>query len=100
MQSNLKKDVLKIKFAAKKLNVVTHPARIQIIELLLENEKLNVSQIYQKLNFIQAETSLHLGLLKDYGILNKVRQGKMSIYSVNKDTLQDILKIAEDFYKK
>jgi len=100
MQPGIKKDVPKIKFAAKKLSVITHPARVQIIELLLENEKLNVTQIYQKLNFIQAETSLHLGLLKDYGILNKVREGKMSFYSVNTETLKNILKISEDLNKK
>ncbi|MEI6852163.1 MAG: metalloregulator ArsR/SmtB family transcription factor [Bacteroidota bacterium] len=100
MQTNLKEEVLKVKFAAKKLNVMTHPVRVKIIELLLENQKLNVTQIYEKLGLIQAETSLHLGLLKDYGILNKVREGKMSIYSVNTDGLQYILKIANDLQKK
>jgi DNA-binding transcriptional ArsR family regulator len=100
MKSSLKDDVSKVKYVAKKFNIITHPTRVQIIELLLEKEKLNVTQIYEKLKLIQAETSLHLGLMKDYGILNKVREGKMSIYSVNKDALETILKISDELSKK
>jgi DNA-binding transcriptional ArsR family regulator len=100
MQTSLKNDVQKIKFAAKKLSVITHPTRVQIIELILENGELNVTQIYQQLKLIQAETSLHLGLLKEFGILKKVRRGKMSIYSVDEDVLKYILKISNELYSK
>ena len=100
MKSNLKLDVQKIEFAAKKIRTITHPARVQIIKLLEENEKLNVTQIYEKLNILQAETSHHLALLREYGILKKVRQGKMSIYSLNKETLENIINISEDLSKR
>ena len=71
MKSTLKLDVQKVEFAAKKIRTITHPARVQIIKLLEENEKLNVTQIYEKLNILQAETSHHLALLRAYGILKK-----------------------------
>jgi DNA-binding transcriptional ArsR family regulator len=100
MKSNLKLDVQKVEFAAKKIRTITHPARVQIIKLLEENEKLNVTQIYEKLNVLQAETSHHLALLREFGILKKVRQGKMSIYSLNKETLENIIKISEDLSKR
>ncbi|MEI6851458.1 MAG: metalloregulator ArsR/SmtB family transcription factor [Bacteroidota bacterium] len=96
----MKLDVQKVEFAAKKIRTITHPARVQIIKLLEENEKLNVTQIYEKLNILQAETSHHLALLREYGILKKVRQGKMSIYSLNTETLENIIKISEDLSKR
>jgi DNA-binding transcriptional ArsR family regulator len=100
MKSTMKLDVQKVEFAAKKIRVITHPSRLQIVHLLEENDKLNVTQIYEKLNILQAETSHHLALLREYGILKKVRQGKMSIYSLNKETLANIIKISEDLSKR
>jgi DNA-binding transcriptional ArsR family regulator len=100
MKSNLKLDVQKVEFAAKKIRTITHPARVQIIELLEKHEKLNVTQIYEKLNILQAETSHHLALLREYGILKKIRQGKMSIYSLNKEVLNDIITIADALNKR
>ena len=100
MKSSLKLDVQKVEFAAKKIRTITHPARVQIIKLLEENDKLNVTQIYEKLNILQAETSHHLALLREYGILKKIRQGKMSIYSLNKEVLENIIKISEELSKR
>jgi DNA-binding transcriptional ArsR family regulator len=96
MKTTKKFDVATIEFAAKKIRCITHPARVQIIKLLEDNEKLNVTQIYEKLNVNQADTSSHLAVLRGFGILKKVRQGKMSIYSLNKDVINDIIQISED----
>ncbi|MEI6851397.1 MAG: metalloregulator ArsR/SmtB family transcription factor [Bacteroidota bacterium] len=96
----MKLDVQKVEFAAKKIRTITHPSRVQIIKLLEEHDKLNVTQIYEKLNILQAETSHHLALLREFGILKKVRQGKMSIYSLNKETLDNIVRIAEELSKR
>jgi DNA-binding transcriptional ArsR family regulator len=100
MNSNLKLDVQKLLFAAKIIRIITHPDRVKIIEMLEENEKLNVTEIYYKLNLSQAETSGQLGLLKNYGILNRKRVGKMSIYSLNKDALDNIIKVSEELSKR
>ena len=100
MKTTLKLDVQKVEFAAKKIRTITHPSRMEIIKLLEEHEKLNVTQIYEKLNILQAETSHHLALLREYGILKKVRAGKMSIYSLNKEVLENIIKISEELSKR
>lgn len=99
MQTNLTKDVSKVKYAARKLSIITHPTRVQIIELLLEQQKLNVTHIYEKLDLTQVETSLHLVLMREYGIVKRVRQGKMNFYSVDTDTLDDLLLFANEQQK-
>lgn len=100
MKSKLNLDIDKIEFTAKRFRVIVHPARIQIIKLLLEYESLNVTQILTKLNMNQAETSIHLTIFKKYGIAKSVKQGKMRIYSLNTKLLEDIVKISEDLSKK
>ncbi len=99
MKTTIEMDIQKIKYTAKKLKIATHPIRVEIIESILENKEMNVTQIYQKLNLNQPETSLHLGLMRQFGILNKVRRGKMSIYTVNEDDLNYILKISNELSK-
>jgi ArsR family transcriptional regulator, zinc-responsive transcriptional repressor len=93
-------DVVKLEFAAKKIRILTHPSRVKIIKLLEKHEKLNATQIFEKLNLLQAETSHHLTLLKEYGFLGKTRQGKMSIFSLNKEVLESIITISEDLTKR
>jgi DNA-binding transcriptional ArsR family regulator len=100
MKSGMKLDAQKVEFAAKKIRTITHPSRLQIVKILEENEKLNVTQIYEKLKIPQPETSHHLNLLREYGILKKIRQGKMCNYSLNKEVLNDILSIAEALSKR
>ena len=100
MKSDLFIEIERLEFAAKKIRAITHPVRIQIIKLLEENEGMNVTQIFEKLNILQAETSHHLALLREYGILKKRRAGKMSVYSLNRDVLDVILKVANELVKK
>jgi DNA-binding transcriptional ArsR family regulator len=100
MKSESKLDPQTILFAAKKFSVITHPVRVQIIQLLDENEKLNVTQIYTKINMPQPETSHHLAQLRRNNILKKVRSGKMSIYSLNKELIVELIKIAEELSKR
>jgi ArsR family transcriptional regulator len=69
--------------------------RVNVIELLLQGKGLSVTEIYEKLNILQAEASHHLALLKDYGVIFKVREGKKSIYSVNADNLYKTLDMVE-----
>jgi ArsR family transcriptional regulator, zinc-responsive transcriptional repressor len=82
-------DYNKIERSAKRLNLMTHPMRVKIIDLLLASKGMSVTEIFQKLKIMQAEASHHLTLLKDFGVINKVREGKKSIYFIN----------AEDYYK-
>ncbi|MBE9491725.1 MAG: helix-turn-helix transcriptional regulator [Bacteroidetes bacterium] len=87
----LKLDITKLESAASKLRAIAHPMRIAIIELLNTGTKLNVTQIYKKLNIEQASASHHLNILKNKGVLVSKREGKKIYYSLKSQTLKEII---------
>jgi DNA-binding transcriptional ArsR family regulator len=87
----LKLDITKLEAAASKLRAIAHPMRIAIIELLNNGNKLNVTQIYKKLNIEQASASHHLNILKNKGVLVSKREGKKIYYSLKSQTLKEII---------
>ena len=80
----------KLEMGAKMLRAMTHPMRIAIIELLSSTERLSVTEIYEKLNIEQASASHHLIILKNKGILESQREGKMIFCSLKNDKLTEI----------
>ena len=62
--AKLEIDVNKLEMAASRLRSIAHPMRIAIIDLLGNNAKLNVTEIYTKLKIEQAAASHHLNILK------------------------------------
>jgi DNA-binding transcriptional ArsR family regulator len=91
MADPLKLDIVKLEAAASKLRAMAHPMRIAIIELLNNNKKLNVTEIYEALRIEQAAASHHLNILKSKGILASKRDGKQIHYSLKNSTLLDII---------
>lgn len=75
------------------LRAIAHPVRLAIIELLYNNNKLSVTEIYQQLNIEQAIASHHLRILKGKKVVNLDRDGKNSIYYLVHDDYYDIVKI-------
>jgi DNA-binding transcriptional ArsR family regulator len=84
-------DLQKLETAASKLRAMAHPMRIAIIELLTENKKLTVTEIYQRLNIEQASASHHLNILKNKGLLESKRDGKMILYSLKTSVLANVI---------
>jgi DNA-binding transcriptional ArsR family regulator len=84
-------DVNKLEMAASKLRAIAHPMRIAIIDLLNENKKLSVTEIYNHLEIEQASASHHLNILKSKGILDSRREGKKIFYSLKSVTLTEII---------
>lgn len=89
--TKIKLDIKKLEEAASKLRVIAHPMRIAIIELLQENKKLNVTEIYEKLSIEQASASHHLNLLKNKGVLSSKRDGKNTYYSLKQNAINTIV---------
>ena len=58
-------DLQKLEMAASRLRAMAHPMRIAIIELLTNNQKLTVTEIYDNLGIEQASASHHLNILKN-----------------------------------
>lgn len=88
---NVKLDIEKLELAASKLRAIAHPMRIAIIDLLTVNPKLTVTQIYENLNLEQASASHHLNILKNKGLLDSKRDGKMIYYSLKQTHLTDVI---------
>jgi len=84
-------NIKKLEEAASKLRVIAHPMRIAIIELLLDNKKLNVTEIYGALGIEQASASHHLNLLKNKGILSSKRDGKNTFYFLKHQAIDQII---------
>lgn len=84
-------DQRKVERAAYVLKAVAHPARIGVIDLLDQCEKLTVSQIQEYLNIEQSLLSHHLSTLRDKGILKTERDGKNVYYSLADRTIIGIL---------
>ncbi len=89
--NNFELDIKKLEEIASKLRAIAHPMRIAIIELLQDNAKLNVTQIYEHLQIEQATASHHLNLLKNKGVLNSKRDGKNTYYFLKHNAINQIL---------
>jgi DNA-binding transcriptional ArsR family regulator len=85
-------DIQKLDQAASKLRAISHPMRIAIINLLENDAKLNVTQIYEHLGIEQAAASHHLNILKSKGVLESRRSGKNTFYTLKHSSLAQIIK--------
>lgn len=72
------------------LRALNHPVRLKIIESILENGSLTVTEIYSKIDVEQSVTSQHLVVLKSAKIVSSTRNGKFMIYTINEDRLAEI----------
>lgn len=88
---NIDINVSKLELAASKLRAISHPMRIAIIDLLAQDEKLSVTEIYEALNIEQATASHHLNILKNKNVLVSKREGKKIFYSLKNMTLTEII---------
>jgi DNA-binding transcriptional ArsR family regulator len=84
-------DIQKLELAASKLRAMAHPMRIAIIDLLTVNKKLTVTEIYERLSIEQASASHHLNILKNKGLLESKRDGKMILYSLKTNVLANVI---------
>jgi DNA-binding transcriptional ArsR family regulator len=91
MMSELELDIVKLEAAASKLRAMAHPMRIAIIDLLNNEKKMSVTEIYEYLKIEQAAASHHLNILKSKGILASKRDGKQIHYSLKSSTLTEII---------
>jgi DNA-binding transcriptional ArsR family regulator len=81
----------KLEIAASMLRAMAHPMRIAIVDLLTVNKRLTVTEIYERLGIEQASASHHLNILKNKGLLESKREGKMIFYSLKHNRLTEII---------
>lgn len=67
---------------------LAHPVRLQILDLLAENEK-NASELLEVLKIPKANLSQHLYVLKEAGIVQSRKEGLFSYLSLSIPKIKD-----------
>jgi len=73
---------------------LAHPTRIQIVKLLRDGE-MCVCDILPNLDSEQSNTSQHLTILKNQGIVESRKDGSKVIYSIKNNEVYQMLDLAE-----
>ena len=94
IQKELVLETIQIKKAALILRSVNHNLRRQMLQLLHQNARMTVTQVYVKLRLEQSVASQHLAILRRAGLVNTERQGKFIFYSVNYARLKQVQELA------
>jgi len=81
------------------LRSVNHKLRQQIIKLLLETDRMTVTEIYSKMRLEQSVASQHLAILRRSGVVSTKREGKYIYYFLNKERLKEISNMINDLLK-
>ena len=90
----------KLDYASEVMRAVAHPLRLQILEFIDQNAKINVNKIYNTLKLEQSITSQHLRIMRDAGIVIADRSGKFIYYSIDYKKIKHINKCIAKFFKK
>ncbi len=73
---------------------LSHPARLQIIKLLKDGA-LCVCEILPEVELKQSNTSQHLAVLRNQGILASRKEGTMVFYSIKSPEVLEMINLAE-----
>ncbi len=87
----------KLQDAAEILRAINHKLRMQILEFIDQNEKINVNKIYNTLNLEQSITSQHLRILRKAGVVDTQRDGKFIYYEINYDRVNQSIEAIDRF---
>lgn len=68
--------------AAEVFRVLAHPVRLQIVERLDLRQPRTVGDIADELDLAHAACSQHLNLMRVHGLVERVRNGRESLYRV------------------
>lgn len=92
-------DYTAVKSAAMTLRAVNHKLRQQIIRLLEENKRMNVTDIYVKMRLEQSVASQHLAILRRANIVTTRREGKFIHYTLNYKRIAAVATFVNDLVK-
>ena len=82
------------------LKALAHPARIAILQHLLEAEHCICGSLVEELGLAQATISQHLKELKSAGIIKGNIEGTSVCYCINPEKWTEITQIFADFFKE
>jgi DNA-binding transcriptional ArsR family regulator len=95
-KTEIQLDYAELRKAVLVLRAVNHRLRQKMIDLLEENGKMTVTELYIKLRLEQSVASQHLAILRRSGVVVTERQGKYIFYSLDKERLAQISSLVEE----
>lgn len=76
--------------AAECMKVMSHPVRLRIVDILMQGQ-FSVGEIAQMCELPPHQTTEHLRLLKGFGLLGSVRDGRTVYYNIVDKKLPGLL---------
>ncbi len=73
-------DPVKLGKIADVLKVISHPVRLEVLEMLQQVDSMSVAEIRGRISVEQSLLSHHLIKMKDKGVLTSFRKGKNIFY--------------------
>lgn len=71
-------------------NAIAEPRRREIVELLARRGALAVGALVVAMGIPQPSVSKHLGVLREVGIVQVIRQGKQRVYQLDAEKLKTV----------
>jgi DNA-binding transcriptional ArsR family regulator len=78
------------------LRIISHPIRLAILDILLNNEEECVCHMEAILGFRQSYLSQHLMALREVGIVTDRREGRNIFYSICDKRFDGLIKYSKD----
>ncbi len=75
--------------------IFSHPARIQIIDILSKHKDRTCKEIVGELPLSQSTVSQHLKELLEVGIICRKKEGSQSLYCIEWNKLERLFKVYE-----
>lgn len=94
--NELELNVEELKTAAHTLRAVNHKLRQKIMQLINQMQNLTVTEIYIKLRIEQSVASQHLAILRNAGLVNTDRNGRLIYYSINYEKLNEVQELSKE----
>ena len=82
-----------LSFGTQIFKACSDESRIRILNLILNNREMCISDLERILDFTQTKTSRHLTYLKNSGILNSRKYDQWVFYSLKEEVLEIILQM-------
>ena len=79
---------------------VDHPLRLTILVFIQQHQPIAVTTIYKALSLVQADCSLHLGILRRAAIVAVTQRGRSVLYSINYENLVKLADLSPVFLEK
>ncbi|NMC56873.1 MAG: winged helix-turn-helix transcriptional regulator [Eubacteriaceae bacterium] len=94
LDSKEKKELKKkLEEKAELFKSISHPVRLCILEMLLRNNKINVTDMQCCIEVSQSTISQHIAKLKAAGIIKGEREGVEIYYSISNEQIKKIIKL-------